>query len=135
MEFLLEEEKKGGWVKASDKNIETYSTVFDAYVSGSLKGFILFYEDKAVAMRGEVPGRLFELNIDNVAEAWGVYVDPKYRGQGIGRLLYEHSTIELKNLEFEHLMGMARIENKKVINLGESINWKPIFQIHLLKLE
>ena len=96
---LLTAEAEKGSIIAPEESIELYETLFNAYVSGTFEGTVLFVADKAVLMWGttalalrHTPGRLLT--------AWGMHVEPE-APEGVSKALSEAAETWAKEHGFD----------------------------------
>jgi GNAT superfamily N-acetyltransferase len=112
-EFLSE--RSGSLIKNSEKNLETFASIFDSYASGETKGICLFVAEHAVLMWGEF-NPTFDITLNEVAQGWGTFVKEEARGKGVGKAIRKTGKKILKDMGFKHLLGNK--ENDDPANLG-----------------
>ena len=55
-----------------------------------------------------------------------VYLDPRYRSRGLGRLLYEHLINEVSNLGYMSLFAGIALPNDASVGLHEAMGFRPV---------
>lgn len=55
-----------------------------------------------------------------------VYLDPGYRGRGLGRLLYEHLISEVRDLGYVSLFAGIALPNAASVGLHEAVGFRPV---------
>jgi phosphinothricin acetyltransferase len=55
-----------------------------------------------------------------------VYLDPAYRGQGLGRRLYERLIIEVRDLGYRSLFAGIALPNPASVSLHEALGFQPV---------
>jgi L-amino acid N-acyltransferase YncA len=55
-----------------------------------------------------------------------VYLDPRYRGRGLGRLLYEHLFPEMRDLGYVSLFAGIALPNAASVGLHEAMGFRPV---------
>ena len=55
-----------------------------------------------------------------------VYLDPRYRSRGLGRLLYEHLITEVINLGYISLFAGIALPNAASVGLHEAMGFRPV---------
>jgi len=59
-----------------------------------------------------------------------MYIDERYRGKGIGRILFNAVVKEAKSRGYSFLCGSRNPENFRVIKIEDAFGFYPIFRIH-----
>jgi len=60
----------------------------------------------------------------------GMYIDERYRGKGIGGILFNELVKEAKNRGYSFLCGSRNPENCSVIKIEDKLGFYPVFRIH-----
>ncbi|MGP0028135.1 MAG: arsinothricin resistance N-acetyltransferase ArsN1 family B [Streptosporangiaceae bacterium] len=55
-----------------------------------------------------------------------VYLDPRYRSRGLGRLLYEHLITEVASLGYISLFAGIALPNEASVGLHEAMGFRPV---------
>ena len=55
-----------------------------------------------------------------------VYLDPRYRGRGVGRLLYERLISEVRALGYRSLLAGIALPNPASVGLHEAVGFQPV---------
>ena len=128
-EYLAEHEKLGSDIKATDRSLDFFGELFEAYIAGALRGTVLIAReyDKPVAvlMWGQLPQGGFDRVNEDVANGWGAYTAPDYRRQGISRRLRLRAIEEMDLLGIEIVTGTAILTNLAGIESSRDIGFKP----------
>lgn len=84
--FMEQQHEEGSLQLPNEYNLDLYTNLFKAYLSGEATGLVLFVtdgtKDVGVYMDGVIVGG-FELSIGTYTMMWGTYLEPEYRGRGI----------------------------------------------------
>ena len=59
----------------------------------------------------------------DVAELYNISVDPRYQGQGVGRMLLNHMLRRSQMMPIERVFLEVRVSNQRAINLYESVGF------------
>lgn len=114
-QFMLEHEKLGGDIRATDRSLEVYADLFDAYVSGRLAGVaVMAWDGKepcGALLWGEGAQLPFEVSGGRRAVGWGAYVDKSHRRQGISIELRERAKRVLRRKGIDKVYGSALVGN------------------------
>ena len=128
-EYLAEHEKLGSDIRATDRSLEFFEALFDAYVRGALRGVVLVarWYDKPVAvlMWGELPQSAFDRVNEDVANGWGAYTSPDYRRQGVSRRLRSRAIEEMVKQGITTVMGTVILTNLAGVESSRDIGFKP----------
>lgn len=138
-EHMVEQEKDGSHVRATRANLYRQLDNFEAYVNGVVSGLCLFHEvnDKPVALvlAGETIGlNDWDTDMGKVASLWGVYVQPSYRGQGIGVKLFQRAFELGLEMGFDAVETYIRMDNPHGQRVAAAFGTAPYLQQHLVSL-
>ena len=92
--FLEEQKEMGGVILPNEQNLEIFTNLFKIYTDpdpeeeAKLDGVVLFIGEVAVMMWGD-PDVPIETTLGKTAYAYGIYVLPDNRQQGLSNLLHE----------------------------------------------
>jgi hypothetical protein len=110
--YLTEEHEMGGHVPPSRSNLLEFARLFDAYVTGTLRGGCLIAEDRAGAQIGvilggsEFPSAIsFETDLGDVGRIWGVYVVPEERRSGVCWELQDRAFRMAQEIGYDHVVS------------------------------
>ena len=98
--YLESNEKVGSVICPNERNMAGPTILFERYVSGDLRGVVLFVADYAVFMAGEQTLPL-EYNCGRVANLWGSHVLPSHE---VGPQLVNEGLKRLKEKGFNTLL-------------------------------
>jgi GNAT superfamily N-acetyltransferase len=124
-ELMEEEYKKGDPVTVlpTDKNLEIFCYLFDQYTSGTVPGFVLFWREDAMTMRG-FNGTAFDTEDGDKYQSFGFYVREAFRNQGIGKLLETEADKICKERGMNVVIGTIRQDNEPSLKACQEIGWK-----------
>ncbi len=139
-EHMVEQEKEGSHLLASTHNLYKQLETFEGYVNGCIDGACIFYEvnDKPIALvlAGAYPNPdEWDTNLGRISTVWGVYVQPPYRGQGIGVKLFQRCLEIALELGFESVETYVRINNAHGQRVAKAFGTTPYLQQHLVSLK
>lgn len=138
---MTEQEKDGSHVLANMANLYRCLDKFESYAYGNLAGGTILYqpnpeaEPVGAAMGGElgVPDE-FETDLGRLCTVWGVYVDPEYRGQGIGLKLLREILAEGLRQGFDSVETYVRLNNPQGQRAAEAFGCTPYMKQYVAVL-
>lgn len=138
-EHMAEQEKDGSHVLATTGNLYRQLENFEAYVTESVNGLCLFYKVEstavAVVLAGEIIGiNEWETDMGKIASLWGVYVQPSYRGQGMGVKLFKRAMEMGLEMGFDTVETYVRTDNPHGQRVAKAFGTIPYLQQHLVSL-
>ncbi len=109
--MLFDQEKRGGDFVVTEKTLAFFESLFWAYVRNEVPGVVLLAGwDWATLMWGaplfEPP---FDMRDGPVGQAWGTYVLPSLRRQGIAQRLRDDGARRMADLGFARVVGGAGV--------------------------
>lgn len=116
MQYLEEQTKQGGLVIPSLDNVEVFANIFKMYVDPDMPeearfdGVVLFVGEVAVLMWGE-SGSAATTEMGKTAYAWGIYIVPDQRGNGLSDKLQQEARKRLKEMGFDSLYATVLDQN------------------------
>lgn len=117
MQYLEEQVKQGGLVIPSVDNVEVFANIFRMYIDkdnmpedARFDGVVLFIGEVAMLMWGD-SGSTAETQMGKTAYAWGVYIVPDQRGNGLSDLLHQEARKRLKAMGFDSLYATVLDQN------------------------
>ena len=129
---LEEQEKEGSHLRSDMQNLYRCLDLFEAYTLGNDLGFCLLAQpDDAKEPIGAVmAGELlvpypFKTDLGKLATLWGVYVDPPFRGRGLGVKLFQEALEVGLKLGFDSVETYVRTDNPHGQQVAESFGTKP----------
>ncbi len=133
-EYLVEMLSHGGDVAASESNLDFFESLFTVYTTQSAKGIVLFADGKGVLMWGECPGGLETVRAPH-AMAWGTYILPQHRRQGVARVLRQLALNRMREMGFRSLLGTIYTRNFAGHVSGVSFGFRPYGSSVCLEME
>ncbi len=129
-QFLLEHEKIGDDLRASDRTLAYFGALFDAYTGGILGGLPLLarvgQDLVGVLLWGAPPpGPVDRLKEDRMT-SWGTFTAPALRGHGVNRALRQRAVLELDAVGIEEVLGCVFVNNPEGCESGRAIGYVPI---------
>lgn len=120
-DYLREIQEQGSELLPTPRTLSTYARFIDAFTTGEWPGVVLEC-DAGFTMAGQ-PGRdpLFDTNPGPMAYAWGTYVSPDNRRQGIAAALRARLRDELRALGFRAISGAVHRLNAAGIDSLRSL--------------
>ena len=141
-EYQKEQREHGSHVHDSLANLMIHRDLFDAYVTGSLFGFCLFWtpnkmtEPQACVMAGEPWGESrWETDLGKTATLWGVYVHPEHRGGGIGLKLERAALPVGLNMGFKTVETFVLVGNPHGERIALGFGTEPRMAWHTADLQ
>ena len=140
--YLSDQHKNGSMTLDTNRNLINFRSYFDAYTLGDLDGFILLWtppeseDPQGVVMAGEDTGgsKWWDVAHEKTAILWGVYVDPEYRGKGIGlQLEFAALPVGLR-IGFTHVETMVRTVNEHGSDMAFGFGTAPYATMHIADL-
>jgi GNAT superfamily N-acetyltransferase len=143
MEYLIEERKLGSHLKDNLHNLNYFRKYFDAYTVGSLFGECLFWFPngeneipKAFALVGEQWKPVgWDSDLGRTCMIWGLYVEPEYRGQGIGLQLGKYGIKRGMEIGFDTVETIVLTDNIYGENSTLKFGTKPFATYHLANIK
>ena len=123
-QYLQDQEKAGSRVLGNLNNLYQFLSYFEGYATGSQLGGTLLCqpsdaeEPVAVVMGGETGPEEFETDLGKTAMMWGIYVDPKFRGRGIGLKMIAESHKFLLEWGFDSVNTYTRTDNTDALKVA-----------------
>lgn len=108
-EYLVEHEKAGSLIAASEMNLVQFRDVWRQIVRGQVEGLSLIVPKVAVNLWG--PASTFEMVGGRLMPGLGSYVRPAFRRAGIGAALYERGFQELRARGYRYFAGAVHAGN------------------------
>jgi GNAT superfamily N-acetyltransferase len=137
-DYLLEERKLGSSLPASLHNLTFFRKYFDAYTMGCLFGACLlwFPDEEPETPRGlalvgeewETPG--WETDLGRVCYIWGLYVEPPYRGRGVGLQLGQFGIKRGIEIGFDTVRTAVLYSNQHGENAALKFGTEPYATCH-----
>jgi len=136
----MTENRKGGChLVESLPNLHYFLEFFESYVQGRVRGFCLFWQTGdspvGVTMVGTTnfPDR-WETDLGDIANLWGVYVDPPARGQGITMKLFARALEMGREMGFDTAETYVRPENEHGQRLTKAFGTRCYSEQHFVRL-
>lgn len=102
----------------------------DFYSKKDLKEWIS-HQDKDILLAARHDGKLVGVCLTTVMFGWAycdtLYVDPKYRGQGIGKKFIDETIKKLKEKNIGYLALLANVDNKMGRRFYEHVGFQEGF--------
>lgn len=109
---LLSDPVSQGMYLPTQKNLDYFMGLFDAFISGEKAGFCLIVDEGACVLWGDVGlSSVFDLRYGNVACGLGTYIHPALRGHGLAKRLWDVAKKVSVAKGFESVIGSVPIGN------------------------
>lgn len=137
---MAEQEKDGSHVTANMSNLYRCLDKFEAYAYGNQLGMTILYQPGSeddpvgVCMAGELGVDEFETDLGRLATFWGVYVDPEYRGRGLGLKLFQEILAEGLRRGFDSVETYVRLNNPHGQRMAEAFGCTPYMKQYIAPL-
>ena len=136
---MLEEiEGMGSDIEVVDANLETVLAHFLGYCSGALFWAAMVWycpegTPEGVVMSGEVAGSRFPFvsKHGTLSEAWGGYVSPRYRKQGILHTLQTALAKRLRHMGFDAMQTQVHPGNQASLAYADATGWEKVSTCYL----
>lgn len=139
--FLEESFAKGGDLPPSPRNLIFFSDLYRNYRANWERGTIVFAIDGSlgpyagVGLWGKGIGESpLEFRYDKIAQGWGIYVLPEYRGKGISKLIRVECVKQLLARDFQVVIGSAAMGNDASYFSSEKFGFRPTHTQGILHL-
>ena len=109
--------------------LKVYAETIDRGLSNPVPVFSDNYRMVWAEMNGEVVGGICYEYRPKVKTGWIIlsFTDPKYRGQGLNRLLHDHMEQNIKELGGNRVCSYVSINNESRLKSAEKVGLKPQF--------
>ena len=137
---MTEQVKEGSHLVANLRNLYRCLDLFEAYVEGNLFGMCVVHETVenelvGISLGGELANRdEFETDLGKLATLWGVYVDPPWRGKGIGVKLFQEMLRLGLEMGFDSVETYVRITNTHGQRVASAFGTTPYMTQHIASL-
>jgi ribosomal protein S18 acetylase RimI-like enzyme len=114
--YLEDQVEQGGVILPTEDNLEVYVNIFKMYVDEDIPedaqtdGVVLFIGEVAMIMWGDSDS-VVETTMGKTAYAWGVYVMPDHRGQGLSDMLHREAIKKLVEFKFDTVYSSIVTDN------------------------
>lgn len=134
--YLEEMRTKGSEILPTERTLNFYVNLFDAYVNGERPGVVAVIYPIAVSMAGDCTPD-YDSTFGKQAIGWGTYVAPVARNHGNANRLREFVWGALSALGFDTLLGTTQLGDDgaaaSLSRLSEVVTYQQVYYKRLAK--
>lgn len=124
MDYLVEMRSKGSEIQPTEKTVDFYCSLFDAYTSGDKEGVIVFAPAYAFSMAGDATMPI-DTDFGKTAVGWATYVSPGSRGRDVASILRSSLRSHLRTLGFQTILGGVYTSDTAAAASTMKTGWRP----------